>query len=112
MINTSLSCPVNKNFLAKEIKKEQTTKSGLVLTTSHSEESVKLFEVIRTPTHHDLGYDINIGDTLVVQNNGYNSIPSFRTDPTNPDSTMFIIPQSYILMVIAEDPVDTDEILF
>lgn len=112
MINTDLSRPVNKNFLAKEIKKEKTTKSGLVLTTSHSEESVKLFEVVRVPVSDDLGYHVGIGDTLVVQNNGYNSIPSFRTDPTNPDSTMFIIPQSYILMVIAEDPVDTDEIPF
>lgn len=102
MINEEVlkSCrPVNGYLLVKPVeRKEQKTSSGIVLTTTHTDDSICMAKILATPM--DLGGEFPVGKHIVYQNNGYDAYPSFQLDPGDPKSKHLLLSKQFVLMII------------
>jgi co-chaperonin GroES (HSP10) len=99
---------MNGYILVKPVKfGELKTASGLVLSTTRTDDSVKFAEVVRVGIPGDdktagILQHISPGDIIVHQNMGHDAFPGFSVDPSDSDTKYLFLNCSYIICRVAK----------
>lgn len=101
---------MNEYLLVKPISnKEVKTASGIVLSSSRTEESIKFASVVKKGALVNKDKPnavlecLNVGDIVAFQNMGHDAFPSFMLDPSDSDSKYFLLNSSFVLMCVSKD---------
>jgi co-chaperonin GroES (HSP10) len=97
MIDVKKLQPVNKNLIVKMINtKAETTKGGIIISHADSvQEKIKQAKVVAVDKELS---GVEVDDVVFFQET-FSNVQTFRTDPTDPETELVILPFTFVSMI-------------